>query len=161
MGPFEMFSPEANELFSSASRLLHLWKLLMPQGGLSNAQFHMIMVVHKLINHDKSPATISQLAQELHISKSAASQTATTLIEMGYLERDAQTADRRVAYLCLTAKGEENILIAFRDMTSKINWAVAQVDTAPAIAALNQLADILGTPKKESSTNQQGDTSIC
>ncbi|WP_405109109.1 MarR family transcriptional regulator [Paenibacillus sp. FSL K6-1217] len=49
---------------------------------------------------------VSRLSELLQVSRPTASQTVSTLEEKGYIERVMSETDRRVIYICLTAKGQ-------------------------------------------------------
>jgi len=63
-------------------------------------------------------AQLATLTRELAISKQAVSQLIDTMVMRGYLERVADTEDRRRMVLSLTARGEAAAGVAYQAVTA-------------------------------------------
>jgi len=63
-------------------------------------------------------AQLATLTRELAISKQAVSQLIDTMVMRGYLERVADTEDRRRMVLSLTARGEAAASVAYQAVTA-------------------------------------------
>lgn len=74
--------------------------------GLSEPQIHTLL---SLAN--TTECTQSEMAKELCVSASAASQTAETLVRRGLVERSDDARDRRVSHLRLTEAGRQQVAI--------------------------------------------------
>jgi DNA-binding MarR family transcriptional regulator len=68
---------------------------------LSVPQLHAVLTIHRLAN-----CTMSQLADELHMSRGSITQIIDKLIKLKLVKRKPSLEDRRVIFAELTAKGE-------------------------------------------------------
>ena len=82
-----------------------------------------------------STSPLADLTRELRISKQAVSQLIDTMVMRGYLERTADSEDRRRMLITLTARGEEAATVAWKAATS-VDTELASRLSPEGIAAL-------------------------
>src|ERR1700722_6093555 len=90
-------------------------------------------------------ASFTRLARELGISKQAVSQLIDTMVMRGYLERTADTEDRRRMLIKLTPRGEEAARLAWQAVTTvdqELADRLSPEGTAALRAGLIALAEI-------------------
>jgi DNA-binding MarR family transcriptional regulator len=88
---------------------------------------------------------LGTLTRELGISKQAVSQLIDTMVMRGYLERTADTEDRRRMLIKLTARGEEAARVAWQAVTTvdqELADRLSPEGTAALRAGLIALAEI-------------------
>jgi DNA-binding MarR family transcriptional regulator len=85
----------------------HVRELALESSDISLEQFHILRHVRKGI------VSVSDLAQERQISRSAVSQIVDTLVGKGYLTRQENPQDRRFIDLALTPIGSQIIQSVF------------------------------------------------
>lgn len=96
----------------------HARDLALENSDISLEQFHILRLVRRGI------VSVSDLAQERQISRSAVSQVVETLVGKGYLTRQENPQDRRFIDLALTPAGSQIIESVFEQnrawMASKL-----------------------------------------
>jgi DNA-binding MarR family transcriptional regulator len=96
--------------------------------GLSSRHMDTLEVL--LHNQDKA-LTPAQLADEIHLTRSAMTSNLDSLERKGYLSRKAHPDDRRMIIISLTEKGlevcDEIIPTRYRDMSRVMNYLSAEM----------------------------------
>ncbi len=78
------------------------FKRFMSETGLSFSQISVLMRLY----HRGGRGGISQVGEQLMVTKAAASQNIDRLVQMGLVERSEDLEDRRLKKLSLTSKGQ-------------------------------------------------------
>lgn len=108
-------------------------------GELTPPQFFALMTIARLGRTKMSP-----LGDELGLSMGAASTLIDRLVTRGMVERDADPADRRAVYVCLSPKGEDVLREAKAGRRTIIAQVLEQMppeNRQRVIAGLETLAD--------------------
>ncbi len=95
----------------------HLHAIASEEFDVSVEQFHVLRHVRQ------GSSSVSQLAREKRISRSAISQVVDTLVKRGLIQRRVNPADRRHVFLELTEAGNavlDSILLKTRQWTMKL-----------------------------------------
>jgi DNA-binding MarR family transcriptional regulator len=85
-------------------RSMRGWSHFAKSTGLSMPQISILMQLHH-----KGPCGMSEISDRFDITAAAASQLVEKLVQVGYLERAEDPADRRAKLLTLSAKGSDFI----------------------------------------------------
>jgi DNA-binding MarR family transcriptional regulator len=72
----------------------------------TEASFHLMRAIAKHYRATSTPITVSELAEHLGISPSAASQSISALEKFGVIRRKTSATDSRVTHILLTRKGK-------------------------------------------------------
>ncbi|HEY9311689.1 MarR family winged helix-turn-helix transcriptional regulator [Williamsia sp.] len=128
----------------SASALLRLSAQLVDgiQDGMVRRGFTDVRPVHGFLFATVSagPTTATEIASQLQVTKQAAAQLISYLIERGYLTKEASALDRRIQLIDLTPRGHgctraaqqsaEECVGAWREQLSRKNFdaLVASLD---------------------------------
>jgi len=96
--------------WQSASALLRLSAQLVDgiQDGMVRRGFTDVRPVHGFLFAAASsgPTTATDIAEQLQVTKQAAAQLISYLIERGYLTKEPSDADRRIQLISLTPRGQ-------------------------------------------------------
>lgn len=106
---------------------------LMIEEDLSPAQMGILFLLKR-----KQPVSGSDIADELHISRSAVTQVVDALERQDYVSREDSRQDRRVSYLCLSDKGFKKV----RQLESKRHKMLESVAESLSDEELEALAGI-------------------
>jgi len=93
-------------------------------------QRYLLMLLVKGAEDGSSRATISELAQRLHLAQSTVTELVNRAATAGLVRRSASTADARVVYVELTDEGEERFAAAFEallDERRRLGKVVAEL----------------------------------
>lgn len=91
-------------------------------GGLTAPQFRLLVVLR-----EAQPASLSQAAELLHLSRAAASRLVDGLARQGLVERRPSNQDRRRVELRLTEAGRERLLATDRLVVGHVARRLAQL----------------------------------
>jgi DNA-binding MarR family transcriptional regulator len=84
--------------------------------GLTAERYELLLLIKTARDGD---ATVSRLAQQLHIGQSAATQLARRVEDAGLIERTVSSRDARVHPLWLTAEGERRLAAVVGELTGE------------------------------------------
>lgn len=146
----ENANPHVWALFRETGRFVHAWHNITPCKELSRVQFHTLALVHRMLNGGSFPngVTVSDLANELHVSMPAVSQNVSALVDLGMLARINHKKDRRMTYLQPTEQGAAVMKEAMMLLLEKLTVALQGEDLeamtnmmAALTAAMRSIAD--------------------
>jgi len=113
-------------------------------GGLSLPQFRVLAVV------EEGGGRASQLADRLAVAKPTITAVVDGLVERGYLKRSADSGDRRVTKITLTAAGRKALYDAEHAMHARLHEVMAHADNPAVIEkALEDLANAVDRARTE------------
>ena len=96
-----------------------------------------------------APRTTTELSEALSVHQSTATRLCDRLVRKGWVRREADTVDRRVTRLVLTAPGKRMVATVLRRRRKAIAEIVGRmdgVDASAAAAALSAFAGAAGEP---------------
>lgn len=114
-----------------------LGREMQEQSGLSHADFAVLV---RLSEHDADRMRILELARSLNWEKSRLSHQLTRMQQRGLVERKYCEADRRGAYIALTAAGREAVESAAPLHVESVRRYLFDEITPEQVAALDALA---------------------
>ena len=93
----------------------------------------------------RDSATIGEIATTLGVDQSVASRQVSVLVDLGFVERDVDAADRRVRPLRLTAAGHEVYARAMADIQARAavgfaGWSAADLDEVTTLVGKNRVS---------------------
>jgi DNA-binding MarR family transcriptional regulator len=115
------------ELFATAAltqRMLHVsMHRTFDELGVAPSQLQLL----QLIEHAQ-PISLKTLASDMRLTPGAITQLIDGLVDAGYVQRTASTADRRVTVAALTPAGQEKIGMLKRKKQALLGKVVADLD---------------------------------
>ncbi len=138
-----------DETFREVRKLIHAeWNKHNVHGlGMTHGRLLIILA-------ESGPQKASALAEQLSITSGGVTGIADRLIELGYIERERGTEDRRVVLLKLTEKGRETIeLISSirKKVMMKLYRGMTEEDMERAIAIFEQMNRNMSAEETEQS----------
>jgi DNA-binding MarR family transcriptional regulator len=117
------------------------------QAGMAERGFADVRPVHGFVFSALSPgpATASGIAAKLEITKQAAAQQISYLVDRGYLVREVDPSDGRAQLVSMTERGRLATVAARESAEAHVETWRQQLSTAEFDALANTL-DTLGTP---------------
>ena len=73
----------------------------------TKVSFDMFMILHFIASSGTEPITLSEIADNQEVTKSAISRKVGTLLNLGLIQQENDKIDRRKKYLTLTTEGQE------------------------------------------------------
>lgn len=122
----EKYSDAVN-LLEEIHRLQRTWQRMNPPGPLKRSDMFLLGAVDRMTALGTRPVTVGNLAAHMHQSVPGISQRVSALEEGGYLRREENRKDRRVAYLYLTSKGEELARGIMQGFFRRMNQALEEL----------------------------------
>jgi DNA-binding MarR family transcriptional regulator len=129
-------SPTAKEAASVAEfrvalgRFLHETERVARECGIT-PRWYLLLLLIKGAPDLSERSTVTQLAERLELAQSSVTELVHRAEEAGLLRREASEQDGRVAYLRLTAEGEERLGRAFQSLASErraLRGAIAELE---------------------------------
>jgi DNA-binding MarR family transcriptional regulator len=108
------FSPEEHlDIFLRAHRTIAVRcaQKFAEGGAVPASEARVLTLISRAVDHR---LRIDELAQDLGMTKGAASRIVDRLVKNGYVERQESDADRRFVFACMTPEGEEALRHASR-----------------------------------------------
>jgi DNA-binding MarR family transcriptional regulator len=116
--------------FRAALRaFLHRSERVLRSCGLT-PQRYMLLVMIKGAADGSEQSTVTELAQKLQLAQSTVTELVSRAEEVGLIEREASSADGRVAHLRLTEEGERRLAHSFTSLAAEreqLRAAVAEL----------------------------------
>lgn len=112
-------------------------------------QWSELLIMEKICNeymHDSVCINVSEIQENMYISKPAVSQTLNSLEKKGYIVREIDTQDRRKISVQPTNEGKEVLNRSAMTYDEKIQYLseqLGQEDMETLLRLLNKLADIV------------------
>jgi DNA-binding MarR family transcriptional regulator len=116
--------PTAEEAASVAEfrvalrRFLHQTEHVARECGIT-PRWYLLLLLIKGAPDLSERSTVTELAERLHLAQSSVTELVDRAEQAGLVRREPSTADGRVAYLRLTAEGEERFAQAFQTLASE------------------------------------------
>lgn len=126
---------QIQEILENSSRLKHL-ALAGHRAGESPLSKAQLELIHLLFFHEK--LSVKQAADYLGVSLSAISQLVDPLKNDGFIVREQDEKDRRIAYLSLSPKGKNTVSNLRSNFASGMRAMIATLDDKE-ISALNAI----------------------
>jgi DNA-binding MarR family transcriptional regulator len=129
-------SPTAGEAASVAEfrvalrRFLHQTEVVARECGITPRWYLVLLLIKGAPDHSER-STVTEIAERLRLAQSSATELVDRVEQAGLLRREPSDADGRVAYLRLTAEGEERFAQAFQSLASErraLREAVAELE---------------------------------
>jgi DNA-binding MarR family transcriptional regulator len=129
-------SPTAGEAVSVAEfrvalrRFLHQTEVVARECGITPRWYLVLLLIKGAPDHSER-STVTEIAERLRLAQSSATELVDRAEQAGLLRREPSHADGRVAYLRLTAEGEERFAQAFQSLASErraLREAVAELE---------------------------------
>jgi DNA-binding MarR family transcriptional regulator len=117
-------SPTAREAASVAEfrvalrRFLHQTEVVARECGITPRWYLVLLLIKGAPDHSER-STVTEIAERLRLAQSSATELVDRAEQAGLLRREPSDADGRVAYLRLTAEGEERFAQAFQTLASE------------------------------------------
>jgi DNA-binding MarR family transcriptional regulator len=117
-------SPTAREAASVAEfrvalrRFLHQTEVVARECGITPRWYLVLLLIKGAPDHSER-STVTEIAERLRLAQSSATELVDRVEQAGLLRREPSDADGRVAYLRLTAEGEERFAQAFQTLASE------------------------------------------
>jgi len=102
-----------------------LFRSVSPEPGLGRPGLEILGFLHAA-----GPSTSTAAAQACRMATSQLSLTVERLVEKGFVERDREGADRRVALISITKKGEKAFARAYEGVRSRVEAYFAPLSAA-------------------------------
>jgi len=106
------------EFRASLRRFLRRSERIARQSGLT-PQRHLLLLMIKGAPDGSQRSTVTELADRLQLAQSTVTELVSRAEEAGLVEREPSTTDGRVAYLRLSAEGEERLGKAFTHLEAE------------------------------------------
>jgi DNA-binding MarR family transcriptional regulator len=106
------------EFRASLRRFLRRSERIARQSGLT-PQRHLLLLMIKGAADGSERSTVTELAERLQLAQSTVTELVSRAEEAGLVEREPSTTDGRVAYLRLTAEGEDRLTKAFTHLEAE------------------------------------------
>ncbi|NCB52771.1 MAG: MarR family transcriptional regulator [Clostridia bacterium] len=133
------------ELVRSTRRIKKMGMLFTAEGDIHMGEFAVMRAIAGCPNRPIRSVYVSEIQNNVHITKPAVSQILNSLEKKGYVSREMDREDRRKIAVSITPAGQE-ILIRFRDnfdrMLEAITSRLGEDNTKELVRLLNRLADI-------------------
>lgn len=110
---------------------------------LTVAQYRLIQILSQ-----KKRCTVNELAQELGIAQSSASEQTTRMVNAGLLERQPSEADRRIIYIVLSQNSREILIQRAEAMRNHIKHTLDKLTEKQQrefVAAFKKISALLET----------------
>lgn len=104
--------------------LRRAWAGLQPEPPLKRSDIMLMGTIEHLCQKNNHKVTVSNLAKVMKQSAPGISQKVSMLEQMGYVRRTVDKTDRRVAYIALTAKGNEAAQGPLREFLGRLQKAL-------------------------------------
>jgi DNA-binding MarR family transcriptional regulator len=117
-------SPTAGEAASVAEfraalrRFLHQTEVVARECGITPRWYLVLLLIKGAPDHSER-STVTEIAERLRLAQSSVTELVDRAEQAGLLRREPSDADGRVAYLRLTAEGEERFAQAFQSLASE------------------------------------------
>lgn len=121
-------------------RSMRDFNLFTRERGLSMPQLNAMMGLHY-----HGECAMSDLSERMGVTPAASSQLIQRLVELGYLERSEDHADRRIKRISLTPKGTElmhELIDARQRWVERLAGALTPQQQQEIMAAINLLTDV-------------------
>jgi DNA-binding MarR family transcriptional regulator len=99
-------------------RFLHRTERVARECGIT-PRWYLLLLLIKGAPDLSERSTVTELAERLHLAQSSVTELVDRAEQAGLVRREPSTADGRVAYLRLTAEGEERFAEAFQSLASE------------------------------------------
>ena len=106
------------EFRASLRRFLRRSERIARQSGLT-PQRHLLLLMIKGAADGSERSTVTELADRLQLAQSTVTELVSRAEEAGLVEREPSATDGRVAYLRLTAEGEDRLERAFTHLEAE------------------------------------------
>jgi DNA-binding MarR family transcriptional regulator len=99
-------------------RFLHQTERVARECGIT-PRWYLLLLLIKGAPDLSERSTVTELAERLHLAQSSVTELVDRAEQAGLVRREPSPADGRVAYLRLTAEGEERFAEAFQSLASE------------------------------------------
>jgi len=123
---------EVADFRESLRRFLRQSERVARQSGLTPQRYILLLMI-KGARDGSERSTVTELARRLQLAQSTVTELVSRAEEAGLVSREQSQADARVAYLRLTAEGEERLRHAFTTLEterSQLRESFAHLDAA-------------------------------
>lgn len=124
----------AGRLRAATARLSRWLRQQQPIGDLTLSQWSALVTVE-----ERGSVRLGELAEREHVSAPTATRLAAGLEAVGYVSRQADSADRRSSFLSLSDEGRAALSHLRRQRTAQLSRRLARLDPAD----LDRLVDAL------------------
>jgi len=116
------------EFRAALRRFLRITERVARVSGLTPQRYLLLLMVKGAADGSER-STVTELAERLQLAQSTVTELVDRAVEAGLLVREQSADDRRVAYVRLTAEGEERLGTAFTNLAAeRRNFIAALVD---------------------------------
>ena len=106
------------EFRAALRRFLRRSERVARESGLTPQRYLLLLMI-KGSADSRERSTVTELAERLQLAQSTVTELVGRAEEAGLIEREASTADGRVAHLRLSAEGEDRLARAFTGLASE------------------------------------------
>jgi DNA-binding MarR family transcriptional regulator len=99
-------------------RFLHQTERVARECGIT-PRWYLLLLLIKGAPDLSERSTVTELAERLYLAQSSVTELVDRAVQAGLVRREPSTADGRVAYLRLTAEGEERFAEAFTSLSAE------------------------------------------
>jgi DNA-binding MarR family transcriptional regulator len=127
---------EVAEFREALRRFLRQSERSARQSGLT-PQRHLLLLMIKGARDGREQSTVTELADRLQLAQSTVTELVSRAEEAGLLVREQSQSDARVAYLRLSAEGEDRLersFIALAEERAQLRDAFAHLDDGEGVA---------------------------
>lgn len=151
-----MDSTLIEQLARSIFRFKKVGMTFQPEIDVSMGEIVVMNGIAKNASGLEQNISVSDIQNNLYITKPAVSQMLNSLEKKGYISREIDTNDRRKILVALTPKGQDIVKSMreyFNNMLSEIIDRLGEDNTIQLIELFNRFADISEELKSEKGTN--------
>ncbi len=116
------------DLMRAFRQLRHTnWKGKRPVEGCTHSETMMLYTLRRGEKHQGKGLKASELSESLRVSSPTVTQMVNVLEARGLLERGADSSDRRIVRICLTAEGRKKTELAEEAMMGSLNEFIQHI----------------------------------
>jgi DNA-binding MarR family transcriptional regulator len=117
-GPTAEAAASVAEFRVALRRFLHRTERVARECGIT-PRWYLLLLLIKGAPDLSERSTVTELAERLHLAQSSVTELVDRAEQAGLVRREPSTADGRVAYLRLTAEGEQRFAEAFQSLAAE------------------------------------------
>jgi DNA-binding MarR family transcriptional regulator len=158
-----MISPEVDPQEQVSSEILNLMldihiimKIAVPNlTGIQEAKIHLLYILE-----ESSPQSMTELCNQMYISKPYMTRLVDNLVSEGAIERHPDEKDRRVINISITDEGKESLRKMFMDLKGYLKPYLSEFSSADLHQICMASKDLHTTFMKNPTFRSQGISSV-
>src|ERR1043166_5806724 len=146
---------EVAEFREALRRFLRQSERIARRSGLTPQRYMLLLMIKGAPDHSER-STVTELAERLQLAQSTVTELVRRAEETGLIERERSTADGRIAYLRLSAEGEQRLARSFTTNETErrtLAQAFSHLEGKPVAGADRCTSRSITAPPEAATTN--------